>query len=190
MKNTLLATTILGFAFAAPVFADDIEQGLKDALEAYQEGEIDETRDILAFVTGQLEALKVDALSSFLPEAPDGWTRSEGDSGSMAAMGMLGLGGGQIASASYSSDAGTVDVTISVDNPMVGMLGTMISNPAMLGGQGEVRRVKRQNILLTESDGLQSIIENRILIGINGSNDPDLLISFFELIDISGLKDF
>ena len=191
MKRFLLTTCLIAASQIAMAQSDDIEQGLMDALEAYQEGEIEETREILAFVTSQLDVLKANALSEFLPDAPDGWTREDEDMSSAgAAMGMLGMNGGQMAGARYFNDAESVSLTITVDSPMVAMLGGMLSNPAMLGGQGEVRRVNRQNVLLTAEGQLQSVIDNRILVSIEGSSNPDLLVSFFELLDVSGLRDF
>ncbi|MEM0976092.1 MAG: hypothetical protein AAGJ34_01020 [Pseudomonadota bacterium] len=191
MNRFALAACFVAATHVSAVWADDIEQGLQDALEAYQEGEIEETREILAFVSSQLDALKVDALSQFLPEAPDGWTREDEDlAAAGAAMGLFGMNGGQMAGARYSNESDTVSLTITVDSPMVAMLGGMMANPALLGGQGEVRRINRQNVLITTEGELQSVIDNRILVMIEGSNDADLLTQFFELVDVRGLKDF
>jgi len=76
LKRTILSAVAVGAILAAaPVLADEIEDNLNDALEAYAEGELQETKEILLYVTTLLESQSADAFGNFLPEAPDGWTR-------------------------------------------------------------------------------------------------------------------
>jgi len=176
--------------FAAPVYSDDIQDNLEDALEAYADGEIQETKEILKFVTTLLEAKSADTLASLLPKAPEGWTRTLVDNSEDAAV-MAMFGGGATSEAAYTDGADeNVIVRIMVDSPMVAMTGGQFNNPAVLAQMGDVKRINRQQVLLNKDGTLQSLIASRFLVQIEGSDDHDIHIKLFEAIDIKALKAF
>ncbi|MDP6482332.1 MAG: hypothetical protein QGH70_00615, partial [Nitrospinota bacterium] len=82
-----------------------------------------------------------------LPPAPPGWTAEEVETQGMAMM-----GGGQVITRAYREESGegSVKAQLVVDSPMIQGLAMMLNNPAMLGAQGRMKRVriKRENALL------------------------------------------
>ncbi len=77
MKHILAITALLlGTATAATTArADEVSDTLESALSAYNEGDIQYALEELEFAKQLIMALKTDALSAFLPEAPNGWAR-------------------------------------------------------------------------------------------------------------------
>jgi len=71
---------------------------------------------------------------------------------------------------------------------MAMMMGAQFSNPALLAQMGEVRRINRQQVLLSNDGDLQALVANRFLIQIEGSDDQDIHAELFEGIDIKALK--
>ena len=75
MTRTLLFALPASLALlAAPASADEIADTLQSAIDAYQEGDVQYALEELDYARSKLLELKTDALSGFLPEAPEGWT--------------------------------------------------------------------------------------------------------------------
>ena len=83
MKKVICAATIAAAATVTPTLADEVIETLEAAISAYEEGDIQYALEELAFAQQLLNELRTGELSSFLPEAPEGWTREldpEGES--------------------------------------------------------------------------------------------------------------
>ncbi|MBC7157047.1 MAG: hypothetical protein H5U20_05975, partial [Rhodobacteraceae bacterium] len=76
MKRLCLAAAA-ALALSTPARADEITDTLQSALDAYQAGDIAFALQDLAYATQLLNALKAEGLATFLPPAPDGWTRTD-----------------------------------------------------------------------------------------------------------------
>ncbi len=167
--------------------ADDVEESIAAALEAYRSGDIKTAKEEIDFAAQLLGQLKAEGLSAFLPPALDGWTREDQESNTQS---MAAFGGGQMAEARYSDGSNDVDIQLMADNQMVTAMGAMFSNVALLGSMGKVKRVNGEKIVITPDGQVQTLINGRIMVQISGSADADTKVAYFEAMDIDGLKDF
>jgi len=184
--TTALALS-LTFGPAAPALADDIEDSLKAALEAYQAGDVKTAKEEADFASQLLGQKKAEGLKEYLPDAMQGWERTDGD---VNTAGMGAFGGGQMANAVYSKDGDRVEVQIMANNQMVAAMAPMFSNPMLMGAAGKVTRINRQKAIVTPEGEIQALIDGRILIQISGSAPVADKEAYFALIDIDALKEF
>lgn len=180
--RTVLATAVALFA-AQPLMADEISDTLQSALDAYEQGDAKYALEELDYARQLMLALKTDALVGFLPPAPDGWTR-EVNTEMNAGLAMM--GGGTGAEATYQGAGQRVTITIMADNPMVGAMGGMIANAAMLGAR--VERVGREKFMVKDGE-VTGLIDNRILVKGSGGEVATVL-GLIGGIDMRGLKRF
>ncbi|MCL5775677.1 hypothetical protein M1105_01530 [Limibaculum sp. FT325] len=172
---------------AGPAAADEIEDALAAALEAYRAGDLAVAKEEIDFAATLIAQQKAAGLEAFLPEPLEGWTRLETSSNAGAA-GMF--GGGLMATAEYQRDRETVAIQLMADNQMVAAMGAMLSNPQMMAQMGKVERIDRQMVVVTNAGEVQTLLDNRILVQISGSAPAETKLDYFRVIDIDGLKDF
>lgn len=163
--------------------ADEVLDTLNSAIAAYEEGDVQYAMEELEYAKQLMAAMKTEALSAFLPDAPEGWSREV--SQDMNA-GLAMLGGGVGTEAEYSNGDDSFTITITADNPMVGAFAGMIGNAAMLGAK--IERVGRQKFMNQDGD-LSGLVDNRILIQAEGA-DIDVMIPVLETIDYKALGDY
>lgn len=187
MVRILTATALsltLGLSLALPAAADEFEETIAAALEAYRDGDINEAQEELAFATGILQNMQAAGLSAFLPAAPAGWTR-EIDTEMAAGMAMMGGGAG--AEANYSGDGQYFSITLMADNPMVA---AMAGSLGMLGTMGGGQRVRINGERFIDNDGeLMAMINDRVLVQASGG-DRDMMVSVLEQMDFDALGNF
>lgn len=173
-------------ALTLPAQADPFVDALEAAIEAYRDGDLQYAEDELVAAQRVLSDRKAAGLADFLPDAPDGWTRLIDDGAGQ----MLGfLGGGTMASATYSSATDSFDLSFMADNPMVAQLAMMMGNAAMITQMGgQVERINRVRFI-RDDDSLKAIVGNRILVQAEGA-DPDVMIPFLEKIDFQAMERF
>ncbi|WP_339947533.1 hypothetical protein [uncultured Albimonas sp.] len=184
---TLLLPALLAGLSAGPARADDVEDSLNAALEAYRAGDFVTARDEAEFAVTLLGQLKAQDLGGYLPAPPAGWTREEGGD---QAMGAQMFGGGLVSSASYSDGSDQVTVTFAADSPMVTAMSAMFGNAAAMGSMGTVMRVGKHRAIVTPDGEIQSLIDRRILVSVSGSAPAETLQAFFEAIDLDALAEF
>lgn len=184
----MAGTVLLALALALPARADDVEDAIDAALQAYRADDIKTAREELAFASQLLDKRKAGELQSLLPDPLPGWQREDDDSGQSPAM--AAFGGGQMAGARYTKDDDAVEIQLMADNPMVAAMGAMFSNTAMMGAMGEVKRLGGEKVVLTQEGELQSLVDGRIMVMVSGSADPETLQAYFEAIDLDKLKAF
>ncbi len=172
---------------AGPAHADDVEDSLNAALEAYRAGDFVTARDEAEFAVTLLGQMKAQDLGGFLPEPLAGWTRDEGADQAMAAQM---FGGGLVSSATYSDGSDEVTVTFAADSPMVTAMSAMFGNAAAMGAMGKVMRVGKHRAIVTPEGEIQSLIDRRILVSVSGSAPAETLQAFFEAIDLDALAEF
>jgi hypothetical protein len=187
MKRIIGAALAAGFLISAPARADEVEDALNAALEAYRAGDVKVAKEELDYASTLLQQMKAEGLEAFLPEPLDGWERLETETNAApAAM----FGGGLMAMAEYTDGSDDVMVQMMADNQMVAMMGAMLANPAMMGQMGKVERINRQMVVVGNDGQVQTLINNRILIQISGSASNDVKLAYMKAIDFDGLKDF
>lgn len=189
MKTILRAAmaAILIGGLSLPAQADEIEEALQMALEAYQAGDINAAKEEIDYAAQLIAQLKVVGLSGFLPDPLPDWTRVKGeDKTQTAAL----LGGGMTASATYTRGNDGIDIQLMANNQMVTAMAAMFGNAAMMGSMGRVKRIKRQKVVITPQGELQAMINNRILVQITGRAPIEDKEAYFAAIDLRGLKEF
>ncbi len=184
IRATPAALVIGGLSAAAQ--ADEIEDSLQMALEAYQAGDINAAKEEIDYVGQLLTQLKAAALGAFLPEALPDWIKGEGEAGATT----MGFGGGLAASASYTRGRDVIEIQIMAENAMVNTMAVMFANPAVMGSMGTLKRIKRQKVVITQQGELQALLDKRILIQITGPSPAEDKEAYFAAMDIRGLKDF
>lgn len=180
MLRSLALSALLALPTAA--LADDIEDALNAALEAYRDGDPRFALEELDFARSKLLELKADALTGFLPEAPSGW-RMEIDDDMGAGMAML--GGGSGAAASYYPEGGgsAITITLMADSPMVTGMAAMINNAGAMGAS--IERVGRQKFAV-QDEQMIGLVANRVLVQAEGG-DVETLMPFLEAMDFRAL---
>jgi len=172
---------ILTAPFAA---ADEITDALNSALSAYQDGDVKYALEELNYAKQKLTELQVDALAQYLPEAPAGYQR---EMNTEMGAGMMLMGGGTGAEATYSNDAGdSFTVSLFADNPMVGAMAGMLGNAAAMGAK--VERIGRDKVMVQDGE-ITGLIDNRILVKASGG-DPALMLEVLKTMDLRALANF
>lgn len=173
----MLRSLAIAAALSLPTFAaaDEIEDTLTAALEAYRDGDVTFALEELDFARAKLLEMKADALNAFLPDAPAGW-RKEEDNDVGAAMGMM--GGGSGAAATYYPEEGGSGITITLmaDSPLVAGMAAMVTNAAAMGAT--IERIGRQKFAVQDNQMI-ALIANRVLVQAEGG-DVATLTPFLE----------
>lgn len=181
------ATGVLIVGLALPARADEVEDALETALDAYRAGDIAAAKEEIDFAAQLLAQQRAAGLGDFLPEALPGWTRLEeqnrGQSGAA-------FGGGMAASANYRRGTDHIEVELMADNQIVTAMAAMFGNVAMMGAMGQVKRIGRQKVVVTPEGEVQALVDNRILVKVSGNAPIEDKEAYFKAIDIRGLKDF
>lgn len=181
------AAALMIAALAGPAAADEVEDALTAGLEAYRAGDLSSAKEEVDYAAQLLAQQKAAGLSGFLPAPLPGWERVEEENkGQSAAM----FGGGMMAGATYAKEGAQVKIEMLADNQMVTAMGAMLGNPALMGSMGTVKRIKRQNVVITPDGEIQAMVANRVLIKVSGKAEMDDKEAYFAAIDLAGLKDF
>ncbi len=189
MKTAACAifAAFLAAAAATPAAADEIEDALKLALEAYQAGDINGAKEEVEFASALLSQLKAEGLSAYLPPALPGWTRQDG--GDQSA-GMAAFGGGMAVSATYTRDQDRIEVQLMAGGQMVTSMAAMFGNAAMMSSMGTVKRINREKVVISQSGDVQALIDNRIFVQISGRAPEADKEAYFAALDTRALEDF
>ncbi|MBB4266803.1 hypothetical protein [Roseospira visakhapatnamensis] len=183
-----LAATLAAAPLAStPALADEIEDSIAAALEAYRAGDTNLAKEELDYAGQLLSQMKAEGLSAFLPDPMDGWTREDGDT---QALGAAMMGGGLTANAAYARGGERVEINLMADNPMVNAMAGMFANTTMMGAMGSLKRINGQKVVLTNDGEIQALINNRILVQVSGSAAVEDKEAYFAAIDMDGLKAF
>lgn len=188
-NRCLLAPLAVALALgAAPAGADEVEEALEYAIEAYRAGDLSVAKEEVDFAAQLIAQQKAAALGDYLPAALPGWTRHDDQQGGQAAF------GGMMASATYVSDAegsrNRVDVQIMANSQMVSAMAAMFTNPALMGSSGTMKRINRQKVMIDQQGEVKSLVDNRILVTIGGDASLEDKEAYFEAIDLRSLEAF
>ena len=183
----ILLTGVLTGLLALPAQADEVEDSIDAALEAYRAGDVKTAKEELDFASQLLGQMKAEGLKAFLPEPLEGWQREDAETDTQA---MAAFGGGQMATATYTDGEQDVQIQLMADNQMVSAMAGMFSSAALMGAMGKVRRIEGEKVIISEDGELQAMLDDRIMVQISGSADADTKAAYFEAMDIEGLKGF
>lgn len=187
MVRIAAVSAALCLSLAPPVAADEIEDGIAAALEAYRAGDIAAAKNEIDFAAVLLGQKKAEGLGGFLPAPLTGWTREDDESDAAAA---AMFGGGLTAGADCTQGAERIEIRLIADSPMVAAMAGMPGNAAMMAAQGEARRVGKQRHLVARDGQIMALVAARVLVQLSGEGAPEDKIAYFEAIDFAGLEDF
>lgn len=188
MIRIAIAAALCALVTVQPARADEIEQALEAALEAYRAGDFATAEQEVEFASGLIRQRKAANLAAFLPEPFEGWGAEEGDT---TGTGMAALfGGGLVAQRTYLGPSGAVEVTVMADNPMVASMAAMFSNPSLMATGGQLKRIAGQRAVLSADGELTAMVANRFLVQITGDGEAADKEAYFAAIDFEGLEDF
>ncbi len=186
MKHVFSAALIAAAStgiFAGAAVADDVSDTLTSALEAYEDGDLQYAIEELEYAKQLMLGMKTDALSAFLPDAPEGWSR---EINTEMNAGLAMMGGGVGSEAEYTGPGDTFTITIMADNPMVGAMGAMIGNAAAMGAK--IERVGREKFMV-QDDTAQGLIDKRILVKAE-NGDMAMMLEVLKTMDFRKLGQF
>lgn len=176
-------------AVAAPAAADEIEDSINTALQAYQSGDIAAAKGEIDYAAQLLSQNQAASLGTVLPAPFDGWTQESAASEGAAVMGMF--GGGLSAGSAYVRDGQKVEIQVMGDNPMISAMMAMFNNPSMAAASGaKMQRVGSHRVVVTEGEELQMVVDNRFMIIVSGSAPFAEKEAYFQAIDFEALQNF
>lgn len=184
-RSFLLSTAIAALLAAGPVRADDIANAITEAQRAYLGGQIQAAQTALQEALQLLSQRAAAGLAAALPAALPGWTADEATSN---AAGTAGLFGGSTASRSYRNAQGqTVEIQVMSDNPMIAQLGPILANPMLAGAMGRLVRIGEQRAIQGNDGNVQMLVDNRILVQVQGDAPADAKLAYARAIDVARL---
>lgn len=184
MRLSLTVVTLLvGFASQAEAQGDDIGRSLGEAQRAYQSGDLGATRIALEEALQLLAQRRSAGLRHSLPAPLQGWTAADVLDSMQAD-----LTDGTSASRSYRNSQGqSVQVVLTIDNPMTAQFATILTNPGVAGSMGRLIRIGDRRALQIGQDMIQMPVDNRILVTITGDAPFDAKLAYARAIDIAQL---
>lgn len=187
-------TFVLGILLAlltVPVFADEVEDSVKEAMEYYEEGDFSNAAGSLEYAAQLIRQKKGGELETFLPKALPGWTAKDASSQSMGA---TMFGGGVTAQREFEKDNSRVTIQIITDSPMLQGMMMMFTNPMLATADGgKLEKINRQKAIVkyTDSDRdgeITLVIANRFLVMVEGRDvSKDDLKAYAGAIDYKKL---
>jgi hypothetical protein len=186
MRSIALAALALALLLR-PAAADEFEEVVADALEAYRDGDVTVAREELEYAIRILSEREAQTLAAFLPEPLEGWTRDPIDAqGGGLAMAMM--GGGTQAAARYGRDGEEFTLTLIARSPMVSSMAAMFSGMAAASG-GRSVRIQRQHFSVGENE-VQGVVGGSVLVQAEGRAPVEAMQAHIEAMDLRSLGDY
>ena len=181
-----------GILLALPVWADDVEDSIKEGLELYKAGEYQEAVESLNYAVQLIQQQKGRSLEKLLPEPLSGW---EVEETTYQAAGAAMFGGGVSAQRIYRKGDAYVTVLIAADSPLIQTMVAMFANPMIVSSDGgRLQRIQRQKAIVKydeddRSGSINIVVDRRFLVNVEGSDvSQDELVAYARAIDYKALK--
>lgn len=190
ISSLALAGALTGSAFlgavaaTTPAAADAFEDTLAAALEAYRGGDFDAARRQLDAAEGHLSEAKAAQLDRFLPAPFPGWRRQIGEPRQLSAVSL----GGVVAQAAYTDGQQTISVKLVAGSALVSSMAAMRESFLNLSPSAQIERIAGRNVVIDESGSLQGLIDNRVVVEIEGQADLQTKKAYFAAIDAPALS--
>ncbi len=170
--------------------ADDVEQAINEALEAYRQKNFSEAASNLDYAAQLVRQLKGGTLEQYLPEPLEGWTAEQ--SSSQAASTAF-FGGGVSAEKTYRKDSKNVEISLVTDSPMLQGALMLITNPMFATSDGgKITKINGQKAVIKyqpdRGRGEITMVVNSTLITIKGRAEQQELLEYAKRIDVAGLS--
>lgn len=176
----MLTANVAGWV---PAHADEVEDAMKEALEAYKNKDYKAATESLDYATTLIRQQKGNVLESYLPDPLEGWKAEDAES---AAAGTAFMGGGVSAQRVFTKDDKTVTVALVTDSPMLSGMMMMFGNPMFATSDGgKMQRINGQKAMVKRGEVTMAV--NNTLVTINGNADETELIAYAKGVDVEGL---
>lgn len=193
MRLKPAAAVIAAALLAAPpaAFADDVKDAIQAALEAYEAGDLVETKFSLDTASQLISEQRAATLAEVLPAAFDGWTAEDAEASGMGVAAAM-FGGGTTVSREYvkTGSRDNVEVALILDSPMVTQFAAIMSSPQMTASMGKSARFGRHRGLETSEGEFQIVVANRALVTVGGSASLEEKRAYAEKIDFDAIANF
>jgi hypothetical protein len=185
-RPILLVLAVLPALLPTPVRADEISDALIEATKAYQVGQVAAARTAMEEALQLLAQRTAAGLGSALPAALPGWQAEKVET---QTAGLAFLGGGSQASRTYRNAGGqNVQIQVTANSPVLAQLGMIMANPAMAGAMGKLIHIGSQRAIQTNSNEIQMLVNNRILVVVNGNASTEDKLAYAQAIDVTKLS--
>jgi hypothetical protein len=185
-RHIIPALAALPLLLPVAALADDVSDALAEATRADQAGQVAAARTAMEEALQLLAQRTADGLGSALPNALPGW---QGEKVETQSAGLAFMGGGSQASRSYQNGTGqNVQIQVTADSPVLAQLGMIMANSAMAGAMGKLIHVGSQRAIQTNNNEIQMLVNNRILVVINGSASNEDKLAYAQAIDLTKLS--
>ena len=185
-RTVLTAIAALALLLPASARADEVTDAMQEALRTYQAGDPGAARMAMQEALQLLSQRAAAALAAALPKPLAGWTADEAEAKTSE---LTFMGGGAQASRRYRNAGGDdVEIQVVADSPVLAQMGMIMNNPAMAGAMGKLIRIGSQRAIQTSNNEIQMMVNNRIMITVNGSAPMEAKLAFAQAIDIAKLS--
>jgi len=175
----------------SPVLADDIAIQIDSARGAYGKGDQLHALAALQAATSQLNQRLTSQFGKFLPVAPHGWDSSPPESQSLDS-----VGGGLSVTQAYGKGESTLNASLIIDNPAVGVSASLFQGGAQVNRPGWSRvKVGGDDVLLrfdsaTRAGEVMMVIGDRALLQVEGNEigKEDVLLEIARGWNVSALR--
>lgn len=198
-RPTILALAVVSaIAGSFAAYAEDLDPLtlFESAKASYGEKKYGQSMSDLKLLFNEIGRRRVDQLRLTLPAAPAGWTAEDQD-GDSGALGAMFWGAGVTVKREYKKgDEARVTVELNADSPLVGMMGMMFSNPAMMGEGASVVTIKgKRAVLQYEKEAKRATLQlllnsNTTLLKVEGSSvsKEDVTNVFGNALDLNAME--
>jgi hypothetical protein len=187
-RSHIPTLALLGALFiTAPALADDISDEINRARKLYDQGKLSEAKESLELAAQLIAEKKAVALGAVLPASPNGWQGEKVES----TMGTAGLFGGISASRRYRKDGTQCTISVVGDSPLLAMVSTVITNPAVASVTGSrMRRIAGRRALITPDGDVQVLSANSYLVTVSGPCDEEDKLELAGTVNYKALDGF
>lgn len=176
---------LAALALSPAARADDVTDALREALRTYEAGQFAAARTAIEEALQMLSQRSADSLSTALPAALPGWTAEDAETRA----GGIAVLGGVTASRRYTNAQGqAVEVSLATDNPLIGQLGPILSNPMLAGAMGRLIRIGDQRAVQTNDGEIQMLVDNRVLVTVRGDAPAEAKLAYARAVDLARLQ--
>lgn len=173
-------------------WADEVEEEINSALDAYRQGDYSVAISSLDFAAQQIRQIKAGQTEKIFPDPLPGWRAESPES---SAMGGAFMGGMITTSRRYTKASSSVQIEMISDSPMIGMMSGMLSNPMFTGAPGTrvIRINGKKGLLQWDNDEqrgeLSILIDNNAMIKISGEDcEKDDVMAYADAIDYDKIQ--
>ena len=184
----------ISIVISGTVYADEITDAIKEAIEYYEEGDLVESASSLDYASQLIRQKRSGGLETFLPEPLSGWLAEDVKS---QAAGAAYLGGMITATRKYRKEQSSITIELITDSPMMQSMVMMLSNPAYATADGgKLTKIKRQKAVIkykpSNKDGeINIVVAKKYLVKVKGRKIKETdLVDYASAIDYKKLKQF